>query len=131
MLDPRNATFYTPEGLLALAAHLIPGGVFAMWSDDPPDDDFMAVIDAAFATVRAHEVTFANPLLESESASTVYVARCAPPPRKQARSVLGPSVARRRLQHALAQLPQRFENGFDERAAADHDARRAPHADAG
>ncbi len=75
LLDPRNATFYTPEGLRALAAHLGPAGVFAMWSDEPPDEDFMAVIDSAFANVRAHEVTFANPLLESESASTVYVAR--------------------------------------------------------
>ena len=74
LLHPRNATFYTPAGLKALAAHLHPGGVFAMWSDDPPDEEFMEIIDKAFASVRAHEVTFPNPLLDSESASTVYVA---------------------------------------------------------
>ena len=75
LLHPRNATFYTPAGLAALAAHLHPGGIFAMWSDDPPDEEFMEVIDSSFATIRAHEVSFPNPLLEAESASTVYVAR--------------------------------------------------------
>ncbi len=74
LLHPRNATFYQPEGLRALTKHIYPGGVFAMWSDDPPDDDFMTTLDAAFTDVRAHVVTFPNPLLESESASTVYVA---------------------------------------------------------
>ena len=75
LLHPLNATFYTPEGLRALARHLHPGGVFGMWSDEPPDEEFMHVLDSAFVETRAHVVTFANPLLESESASTVYVAR--------------------------------------------------------
>ncbi len=75
LLHERNAAFYTTAGLTALAAHLRPDGVFAMWSDEPPEEEFMAVVDTVFATVRAHEVTFANPLLEADSASTVYVAR--------------------------------------------------------
>jgi len=74
LLHPSNATFYEPEGLRALAAHLHPGGVFALWSDDPPDEDFMLMLDTAFATSRAHVVTFPNPVLEAESESTVYVA---------------------------------------------------------
>jgi len=74
LLDPRNAAFYRADGLRALAAHLHPGGVFALWSDDPPDEEFMELMGSAFATVRANEVTFPNPLLEAESASTVYVA---------------------------------------------------------
>ncbi|MEY2585471.1 MAG: hypothetical protein QOD80_1497 [Verrucomicrobiota bacterium] len=74
LLDPRNATFYQPDGLTALAKHLHPEGVFALWSDDPPDDEFLENLGRVFATVRAHEVTFPNPVLESESASTVYVA---------------------------------------------------------
>jgi spermidine synthase len=74
LLDPRNAAFYQAEGLRALAAHLHPGGVFALWSDDPPDDEFLGLLATAFATARAHEVTFPNPVTESESASTVYVA---------------------------------------------------------
>ncbi len=74
LLAPANAAFYEPEGLRALAAHLHPGGVFGLWSDDPPDDEFLDALGAVFATTRAHIVTFANPLLDSTSESTVYVA---------------------------------------------------------
>jgi spermidine synthase len=74
LLHPRNAAFYQADGLRALAEHLHPGGVFALWSDDPPDEEFLEVIGAAFESVRAHVVTFPNPLTEAESASTVYVA---------------------------------------------------------
>ena len=74
LLHPRNARFYEAEGLRALAAHLHPGGVFALWSDDPPDEEFLELLGSAFATARAHIVTFPNPLTEAESASTVYVA---------------------------------------------------------
>jgi spermidine synthase len=74
LLHPRNAAFYEPEGLRALSAHLHPGGIFALWSDDPPDDEFLDALGAVFATTRAHIVSFPNPLLEGTSESTVYVA---------------------------------------------------------
>jgi spermidine synthase len=74
LLHPLNATFYEADGLRALASHLHPGGVFALWSDDPPDDEFLGKLGTVFTTARAHIVTFANPVTESESASTVYVA---------------------------------------------------------
>ena len=75
LLHARHGGFYEVEGLRTLAAHLHPGGVFALWSDDPPDDAFLAALTVVFATTSAHVVTFPNPLLERESASTVYVAR--------------------------------------------------------
>lgn len=74
LLHPRHKAFYSPEGLRQLNHHLRPGGIFAMWSDDPPDDEFQADLAREFAQARAHIVTFYNPLLETESASTVYVA---------------------------------------------------------
>lgn len=74
LLHPRNAAFYQSAGLRALAAHLHPGGIFALWSDDPPDDKFLGVLGEVFASTRAHIVTFPNPLTEADSASTVYVA---------------------------------------------------------
>jgi spermidine synthase len=77
LLHARNAAFYQPEGLRSLAAQLHPQGVFALWSDDPPDDDFLAALRATFATAEAHVVSFHNPLLDRDSASTVYVARLA------------------------------------------------------
>lgn len=75
VLHPSHAAFYTPDGLRRLARHLRPGGVFALWSDDPPDEDFTATLDAVFAHHQAHVVTFRNFLTGGESANTVYVAR--------------------------------------------------------
>jgi spermidine synthase len=75
LLHARHRSFYEPAGLRTFATQLHPDGVFALWSDEPPDEEFMQALDAAFVTSRAHVVTFPNPLLESESASTVYVAQ--------------------------------------------------------
>lgn len=76
-LADANAGFYTTTGLRAMSAHLHPGGVFSMWSDDPPDAEFLRTLESAFATVRAEVVTFPNPLLDRDSAGTVYLARTA------------------------------------------------------
>ncbi len=51
-----------------------PAGVFGLWSDDPPDPGFVAVLDGVFDQCTTHVVSFANPLTGGESASTVYVA---------------------------------------------------------
>ncbi len=75
LLHPRHATFYSPAGLRALAAHLEKGGIFALWSDDPPDEPFLETLRTVFATATAQVVTFENPLLDRPSASTIYVAR--------------------------------------------------------
>ncbi|HEY8898811.1 MAG TPA: hypothetical protein VIM61_00145 [Chthoniobacterales bacterium] len=77
LLSPAHAAFYEVEGLQRLAAQLRPGGGFALWSDDAPDAEFLARLQSVFGTARAEVVTFANPLLDAESASTVYVARLA------------------------------------------------------
>ncbi|MFH0241845.1 spermidine synthase [Streptomyces sp. HK10] len=75
VLHPSHAPFYEEAGLRALSAHLHPGGVFALWSDDPPDEDFTAVLARVFSTAEAHVVRFGNPYRpEEESANTVYVA---------------------------------------------------------
>ena len=77
LLNPGNAEFYRPAGLAALARQIRAGGIFAMWSDDPPDDDFLALLGSAFENPEAHVVPFENPLQGGESRSTVYVAvRC-------------------------------------------------------
>lgn len=75
VLAPAHAAFYTPEGLDRLACHLQAGGVFGLWSDDPPDAGFESVLAQVFPQVDAHVVTFPNFYTGGESASTVYVAR--------------------------------------------------------
>ena len=73
-LDPSHADLYAPDGLRRLARHLRPDGVFALWSDDPPDEAFLADLASVFATTRAHVVEFANPLTGGTSTNSVYVA---------------------------------------------------------
>ncbi|HLK95924.1 MAG TPA: spermidine synthase [Nocardioidaceae bacterium] len=75
LLHPSHAGFYTPAGLRLLKRRLRDGGVFALWSDDPPDAAFLSVAEEVFDRVTAHVVTFANPLTGGTSANTVYVAR--------------------------------------------------------
>lgn len=75
LLDPSHARFYEPPGARRLAERLRPGGVFALWSNDPPDDDYLAVLAQVFPQVRAHVVRFANPLQGRDATNTVYVAR--------------------------------------------------------
>ena len=75
LLHDGSAAFYSFAGLTALATHLHAGGVFSMWSDGPPDAEFLTTLRSVFATARAEVVSFPNPLLECDSSSTVYVAR--------------------------------------------------------
>ncbi len=74
VLHPSHAALYTVAGLRGLRQRLHPEGVFALWSDDPPEDDFLAALEATFASASAEVVTFPNPLTRGESTATVYVA---------------------------------------------------------
>jgi spermidine synthase len=75
VLHPSHSAFYTPEGLGKLAGHLHPGGVFALWSDDPPDPGFEAILAEVFDWSEASVVRFPNPLTGGYSTNTVYVAK--------------------------------------------------------
>jgi spermidine synthase len=74
LLHHSHGAFYSAEGLARLAAILAPAGVFGLWSDDPPDSDFEAVLDDIFEQSTTQVVSFANPLTGGESANTVYIA---------------------------------------------------------
>ena len=73
LLHPRHAALYEPEGLARLAGHLNPGGVFALWSNDPPDDAFESVLAGVFAISNTHVVTFDDWRGDHEASNTVYV----------------------------------------------------------
>jgi spermidine synthase len=75
VLNPSHAGFYTADGLQALTDRLHPAGAFGLWSDDPPDDVFLAELTDVFTTTSAHVVSFPNPLTGGQSANTVYVSR--------------------------------------------------------
>lgn len=77
LLQPSHAAFYSPAGMRRLADHLHPGGVFALWSNDPPDEGYQAVLAEVFVAVRAEIVSFHNPFQDRAATNTVYVARTA------------------------------------------------------
>ncbi|MEU4624825.1 spermidine synthase [Actinoplanes sp. NPDC023801] len=77
LLHPRHARFYTVDGLRELARHLRAGGVFGLWSNDPPDDEFTQRLATVFAIARAEVVEFDNPLQRRTSTNTIYLAQVA------------------------------------------------------
>jgi spermidine synthase len=74
LLDGASAPFYGPEGTQRLAARLRPGGVFSLWSNEPPDDGYAATLSAVFADVEARVISFPNPLQDRPATNTVYLA---------------------------------------------------------
>jgi hypothetical protein len=48
LLDARNGAFYQTSGLQSLAAQIHPGGVFGLWSDDPPEERFLDALRDVF-----------------------------------------------------------------------------------
>ena len=74
LLHPSHASFYTADGVRVLASRLRPGGVFTLWSNDPPDDDYLEVLRTAFVDVRCDVVEFPNPLQQRTATNSVYVA---------------------------------------------------------
>ena len=75
LLNPGNAAFYAEPGVHRLSERLRPGGVFTLWSNDPPDDDYLAVLRTVFHDVGCEIVRFDNPLQGREATNSVYVAR--------------------------------------------------------
>lgn len=81
-LSPDNAGFYTKGGLADLRSHLREGGVFGLWSNDPPDDGFVHHLASVFTDACAEPVIFANPYQHTANpyqhtdvTQTIYLAR--------------------------------------------------------
>ncbi|GAA1663866.1 hypothetical protein GCM10009830_06660 [Glycomyces endophyticus] len=74
VLHEPHTAFYTVEGLRGAAAKLREGGCFAMWSDDPADDEFMAALAEVFTDVENREIWFDNPYTGGQSSNSVYLA---------------------------------------------------------
>lgn len=74
LLHPGHAAFYDAGGLRALTRQLQPGGVFALWSNAPPDAAFLQRLESCFAGARAQVIDFPNPYTGGEAANTIYLA---------------------------------------------------------
>ena len=74
VLNASHADFYSEAGLGRLRQFLKPGGVFAMWSNDEPEEVFLKTLRNVFERVEGHVVTFDNPLTQEPSSNGVMVA---------------------------------------------------------
>ncbi len=74
LLTKDNARFYSTEGLRKFSEKIKPGGVFGLWSDDPPEETFLNSLSEVFESVESHIVPFHNPIQDEDFESTVYVA---------------------------------------------------------
>ncbi|WP_300673743.1 spermidine synthase [Desulfoluna sp.] len=75
LLNPSHADFYSEEGLTRLRAFLKPGGVFALWSNDAPEQGFLDLLSRVFDEVEGHVVEFDNPIQGNTAENGVYVAK--------------------------------------------------------
>ena len=73
-LNAENSSFYTTESLQSMADKLHPGGIFGLWSNDPPEAEFIDLLESVFESSESHIVTFPNPYKGTDSTNTVYLA---------------------------------------------------------
>lgn len=72
-LNEGNSTFYNEENLSSLANKIYPGGIFGLWSNDPPDVEFIKRLESIFQKAESHVISFPNPYTGGESSCTVYI----------------------------------------------------------
>ena len=75
LLNTSHKQFYSHKGLSELAQHLYPSGVFAMWADGKPQNEFVNLLSEIFESTKAHTIEFYNPINGSSSFGTVYVSQ--------------------------------------------------------
>jgi len=86
LLSDRSRAFYEEESMRRFSQILRPGGVFALWSDDPPAEAFTARLRAAFGEARAEPVVIERPLAGTPITQTVYLAWTAAPSKPRGRT---------------------------------------------
>ena len=74
-LNQENSRFYTPDALSKMREKMVPGGIFGLWSDELPSEEFTALLGTVFHMVETHIVRFPNPYTGEESTNSVYLAQ--------------------------------------------------------
>ena len=74
-LDSSHADLYSEAGLRRLKSFLKPTGIFALWSNDAPDDGFLQRLSAAYTSVQGREIQFDNPFQQTVATNGIYIAR--------------------------------------------------------
>mgnify|MGYP001044499533 CR=1 FL=1 len=74
LLNASHGDFYTPAGMERLKSFMKPGGVFALWSNDAPEEVFLNMLSDVFERAEGHVIEFENPLQGSVSENGIYIA---------------------------------------------------------
>jgi len=74
-LHESHKQFYSREGLTELTRFIKQGGVFALWSNEPPEEDFCEILEEVFDSWDAHVVSFPSLHRDRDASNTVYVAQ--------------------------------------------------------
>jgi len=75
LLNPSHGDIYTETGLASLYKFLKPGGVFALWSNEAPEEEFMLLLSSVFEKTEGHIVEFPNPIQGNTAINGIYVAQ--------------------------------------------------------
>ncbi len=75
LLRPTHAAFYTSAGLQSLESRLHPGGLFALWSADPPESSLLERLRCVLEQVDVMDCAFHNPLLDEDDHNFIVVGR--------------------------------------------------------
>lgn len=75
LLNSRSRNFYERDGLMTLAGHLRPGGVFGLWSNEKASEAFSDRLRSVFQEAWAEPVIFRNPYDHTDVEQTVYIGR--------------------------------------------------------
>ena len=74
LLNEENNVFYSVNGLQNLANKIHPGGIFGLWSNEPPDDAFISLLSSVFEKAWSQIISFPNPYTLENSENTIYLA---------------------------------------------------------
>ncbi len=72
-LNSENKSFYSKQNLTLMAQNIKPNGCFGLWSNDPPEPQFEALLRTIFRNVESHVISFTNPFRDAPSTNTVYL----------------------------------------------------------
>ena len=74
LLNEQNNHFYTKSGLQNLIKKIHPGGLFGLWSNEPPDEGFITLLNSVFEKAWSQIISFPNPYTLENSENTIYFA---------------------------------------------------------
>lgn len=74
-IDDASAGFYSAAAISAITAKLKPGGIFALWSTDAEDANFVSALRHSLEEVRVERVEFTTPYREKPAFNLIYLGR--------------------------------------------------------